>query len=47
MVLFNQYLLKTPPIDRFYALPLGGLTLFCITLIIAMQSIQVQAAESQ
>lgn len=47
MVLFKQSLLKIPTIDRFYALPLSGLTLFCITLIIAMQSLQVQAAESQ
>ena len=47
MVLFKQPLLKIPTIDRFYALPLGGITLFWITIIIAMQSLQVQASESQ
>jgi len=47
MVLFKQPLLKIPTIDRLYALPLGGITLFWITIIIAMQSLQVQAAESQ
>ncbi len=47
MVLFEQLLLKIPTIDRFYALPLDGITLFWITIIIAMQSLQVHAAESQ
>ncbi len=46
MVLDRQSLLKMPICNRFYALPLNNFTLLCMILILAMQSLQVYAADT-
>ncbi len=45
MVLYRHTLLKIPTFNRFYVQLLSNFTLVCITLIIAMQSLQVHATD--